>query len=317
LSHFLFCFSHGYFRDAWLIPNPIDPGETDTISSDFVLKQTRLPTDDDDEYHLPSHKSFRKTEREAIIMERLTASPRIVNIYGFCGLSILSETALDEVADLIVPPPGQINQSVLDQQPLVQSMNNYTAVEKLKIALDMSKSIADLHGFIDGVVVHGDIHPEQWLRSQVNGKLKLNDFNNAELLSLKSSPGSANDTVFCKAERGCWSGFYRSPEEFLCEPMDEKIDVYSMGNNIYSLITGLVSWSTKQCFGAIVMYTSFLKLFIFSGSVRNKNLTTSGRFIVSLIPMKFKKRFYNLSDLTLIQDISLAMKISILSFSGR
>lgn len=238
-------FRHGYYRDAWLIPNPINPGENESVPTDFVLKQTRLPEDDDDEYHLPSHKSFSKTEREAIIMERLTASPRIVNIYGYCGLSVLSETALVEVADLIVPPPGHINQAVLDQQPYFHSMNNYTATEKLDIALEMSRSIADLHGFVDGVVVHGDIHPVQWLRSQVDGKLKLNDFNNAELLYLNSSPGE-NDTTFCKVNRGYWSGSYRSPEEILGQLIDEKIDVYSMGNNIYTLITGLVSFPAEK-----------------------------------------------------------------------
>jgi serine/threonine protein kinase len=186
-------------------------------------------------------------------MERLTASPRIVNIYGYCGLSVLSETALGEVADSIVPPPGHINQSVLDQQPFIQSMNNYTVIEKLEIALDMSKSIADLHGFIDGVLVHGDIHPVQWLRSQVDGKLKLNDFNNAEFLE-------HNGTMFCKADRGYWSGSYRSPEEFLGEPIDEKIDVYSMGNNIYTLVTGLVS----SRLGAIAIDMSVINHFVFS-----------------------------------------------------
>ena len=32
---------------------------------------------------------------------------------------------------------------------------------------------------------------------------------------------------------------YRAPEEFAEGDLDEKIDVYSMGNNIYALLTGL------------------------------------------------------------------------------
>ena len=32
---------------------------------------------------------------------------------------------------------------------------------------------------------------------------------------------------------------YRSPEEYNDYPLNEKIDVYSMGNNIYALLTGL------------------------------------------------------------------------------
>lgn len=47
----------------------------------------------DDESHLPNSRSMAKIQREAIIMERLTASPRVVGIYGHCALSILSESA--------------------------------------------------------------------------------------------------------------------------------------------------------------------------------------------------------------------------------
>jgi Protein kinase domain len=32
---------------------------------------------------------------------------------------------------------------------------------------------------------------------------------------------------------------YRAPEEFAAEDLDEKIDVFSFGNNIYALLTGL------------------------------------------------------------------------------
>jgi hypothetical protein len=32
---------------------------------------------------------------------------------------------------------------------------------------------------------------------------------------------------------------YRSPEEYRGDSIDEKIDVFSMGNNIYTLLTGL------------------------------------------------------------------------------
>lgn len=32
---------------------------------------------------------------------------------------------------------------------------------------------------------------------------------------------------------------YRSPEEMRDDPLDEKIDIYSFGNNIYGILTGL------------------------------------------------------------------------------
>ena len=44
---------------------------------------------------------------------------------------------------------------------------------------------------------------------------------------------------------------YRAPEEFLGEPIDEQIDVYSMGNNIYCLLTGLWPFYEDQHYSAV------------------------------------------------------------------
>ena len=43
---------------------------------------------------------------------------------------------------------------------------------------------------------------------------------------------------YCKIYR-CYGGTYRSPEEFRCMDSNEGMDTYSMGNNIYILLTGL------------------------------------------------------------------------------
>jgi serine/threonine protein kinase len=32
---------------------------------------------------------------------------------------------------------------------------------------------------------------------------------------------------------------WRSPEEYFDHPLNEKVDVFSLGNNMYSLLTGL------------------------------------------------------------------------------
>lgn len=51
---------------------------------------------------------------------------------------------------------------------------------------------------------------------------------------------------------------YRSPEEFLGAPIDEQADVYSMGNNIYTLLTGLVSDKDKSWHHGALCATSLL-----------------------------------------------------------
>ncbi len=78
--------------------------------------------------------------------------------------------------------------------------------------------------------VHDDIQLCQWLRTE-DGGLKLGDFNRAEFPSF--------DTVkqeYCKYNNGQGYGNYRAPEEFASEDLDEKIDIFSFGNNIYGLV---------------------------------------------------------------------------------
>ena len=173
-------------------------------------------------------------------MERLTSSTRIVKIYGHCGTSVIAEVSEDSITSAIIPNSGRANRTMLEQSPNVQSFNSYSPDAKLELAIGMSKAIADLHGFSGGIIVHGDIHPVQWLLSRDTKGIQLNDFNNAEILRVKNHPKNKGDKTFCKTDRGFWVGVFRSPEEYLGGAIDEKIDVYSMGNMIYSLLTGLV-----------------------------------------------------------------------------
>jgi hypothetical protein len=89
--------------------------------------------------------------RDALVMERLTASPRIVDIYDHCGTAVRVEAIPYEIEDVIVPD-GNMQQNELHDESDVQPQNDYTATEKLEIALDMVESLADLHGFADGIM---------------------------------------------------------------------------------------------------------------------------------------------------------------------
>jgi serine/threonine protein kinase len=246
-----------------------DPDDT------FVLKRLRLPRrrDGGDWDHEVHCQSLSKVQREASTMERLTASPRIVNIFGHCGTSILAETMPKEISEQIIPASGHAQQAELEHISDVRPKNNFTLMEKLNIALTMSESIADMHGFDGGVIVNGDIHPVQWLFS-VDGTIKLNDFNNAAIPDWNPEKGE-----YCKVDRGQWGGMvsypclsdllldsrlvdcqltmhrlhvqYRAPEEFVGTPIDEQIDVYSMGNNIYTLLTGLWPFYEDKSYSVI------------------------------------------------------------------
>jgi serine/threonine protein kinase len=135
---------------------------------------------------------------EALIMERLTASPRITDIYGFCGTTSILEQLPHEVNEIVQAGSGRANQTLLDRLDNVYPQNDLTPYEKVVVARDMAESLADLHGFTDGVIVHGDNHIDQFLADS-NGLLKLGDFNLATILEWNDKKGE-----YCKREREPW-----------------------------------------------------------------------------------------------------------------
>jgi len=232
-------FSNGYYRDAWIVDHKLsffshntttnNSSTTTTTSISFydpiILKTLRYE-------HNVTKQTFSNVQKDALVMERLSSSPRIVNIFGHCSTSVTVQFIQEEVEEIIVPGNGMISSS--QQQQQLQPRNHYTPTQKLNIALQMAQSIADLHGFDDGVIVHDDIQLCQWLRQPHNGNFILGDFNRAHIM--KYNP---HTNQYCKYHNGMGYGNYRSPEEFAGADLDEKIDVFSLGNNIYALLTGL------------------------------------------------------------------------------
>jgi len=217
----------GYYREAWIF----EQSQAQETSS-FVLKKLLLK--DGLEMGI---EDMSQVQREAIIMERLTASPRVVDIYGHCGISVLLEPMRGESMPFIIPEEGSISQSRLNriQQKAsdVVPMNNLTVPEKLDWALTMAEAIADINGFSGGVIAHADIHPDQFLLSY-SGTLKLNDFNMGEILDFNPETNH-----YCYAHRSCFHRKFVSPEEVRCKNYREELDTYSMGHTIYGLLTGL------------------------------------------------------------------------------
>eukprot|EP00546_Thalassionema_frauenfeldii_P013696 CAMPEP_0178920390 /NCGR_PEP_ID=MMETSP0786-20121207/14979_1 /TAXON_ID=186022 /ORGANISM="Thalassionema frauenfeldii, Strain CCMP 1798" /LENGTH=503 /DNA_ID=CAMNT_0020594453 /DNA_START=77 /DNA_END=1588 /DNA_ORIENTATION=+ len=219
-SHYAsYYFSHGYYRDAWMVKN-VNNREYS------VLKMLRLVQ------HDFSAKTFSMVQRDAIVMERLTHSPYIVDMYGHCGFSLMVQHIENEIQEQIVPE-GYMKQEELDDKYEVKPQNSYSTIEKLRFALSMAESLATLHGFQDGVIVHDDVQLCQWLRTRDN-RLVLGDFNRAEIMKW-----NADKDEYCNHNNGYSFGNYRAPEEYNGQDLDEKIDIFSFGNNVYALLTGL------------------------------------------------------------------------------
>lgn len=246
--------SAGYYRDVWIVEdNPWiwpsqflkeresrpkdklgvldEKGTADLVAKAYrtmVLKTLRNK-------HKMDTESFEEIRLEAIIMERLTKSPRIMDLYGHCGFSVTAEVVPIEFEERVVFGEGYAEPKNVEERNKngIRPYNNFTATEKLGIALEMAESIADLHGFKDGVIVHDDIQLCQWMTKN-DGKLKLGDFNRATIMQWDEI-----NEEYCMFNNGHAFGNYRAPEEFAVINLNEQIDTFSFGNNIYALLTGL------------------------------------------------------------------------------
>jgi hypothetical protein len=181
----------------------------DTIVDKMAIKSLQLS------YNI-TRQTMLEIDTEALVMERLS-SPRIMKIYGHCSTSVGTEFVEKEIEDIIVPRGGYLNSENKNSntynnngndngnnsmenedknENLLISQNKLNATEKLNIALEMALSIADLHGFKDGVIVHDDIQLRQWLRAS-DGRLILGDFNRAIIMRWNDV-----DKQYCKFRSG-------------------------------------------------------------------------------------------------------------------
>ena len=94
-----------------------------------------------------------------------------------------------------------------------------------------------MHGYEDGVIAHVDIQLGQFFRG-ADGKIKLVDYNRAEPILY-----DVKHEKYCRESTGTpGDGLLRSPEENNNGALTEKLDVFSLGNVFYSLLTGQWIW---------------------------------------------------------------------------
>lgn len=200
---------NGYWRDVWLLVR----GDAEPL----VFKTLRYR-------HAFEDRNGDRHRRDAVAMEHLTKYKMVVNIYGFCGNSGLFEYAdSGSLSDIIWSSKGRGGKAAA------------TDLERLHVAAQAAMGVAAIHNADrEGVpsMVHTDITPSQFVG--VNGLFKVNDFNRARFVRWNSTSKQP-----CPHHVGRNPGKNRSPEEYAHEPQTEKVDVYSLGNILYMLLTGL------------------------------------------------------------------------------
>ncbi len=161
-------------------------------------------------------------------MERLTFSPHVINIYGHCGRSVMSEFAdgprLGTLADKSKKHP----------------------LKRLKIARDIAQGLSHVHfgrGDENASFVHLDVNPANIV--VVNNTLKVNDFNIGIMLKRNSTSG-----LQCGFPAQFPNPQWRSPEEANESPnLTEKVDVFSMGHIFFRMICGHEPWNKLEVGG--------------------------------------------------------------------
>jgi hypothetical protein len=178
--------NRGFYREVWVNMKPaVDKSKT-------ILKTMRYKYDF-------NYRDHYNVNREALVMERLTTANNIVDVYGHCATSVLVEAIPFEVEEYVISGSGYLKQGEVRDEP----PNPFSPLEKLEMVMEMAESIAVLHDFKDGVIVHNDIQLRQWLRTR-EGTLKLGDFNRAKVLDW-----NFKKQQYCKFSNGAAFGNVR------------------------------------------------------------------------------------------------------------
>jgi len=171
-------------------------------------------------------KTYKMHVVDAFAMERLTFSPHVVNAFGYCGQTVLTEMAAGTLrgGPLSLRPPS----------------------EALRIAAQAASGLADAHAVgsrrdENFVIVHRDVTPKNFVVGN-DGVVKINDFNAGRVLSWGDG----------FAHHDC--NKYRSPEECADDDsLTHKVDVYSFGHVLFYLLTGkkpyTLRMNSKQVYG--------------------------------------------------------------------
>jgi serine/threonine protein kinase len=163
--------------------------------------------------------------------------------HGFASEGIYEFADGGSLEDLILDKDGEVR----------EEFESWTSTYKLSLAYQVARGIADIHNIDQegrASMSHTDIAARQFISVDGGKSFKINDFNRARFLYRNITHPELN----CPFYVGSNTGRFRAPEEYARGPETEKIDVYSMGNIFYQILTGLYpfeDWHRKDMYAAI------------------------------------------------------------------
>ena len=204
----------GLWRSVWSV-DPRGPKEA------IVLKMMELE-------HDVNARNFDRHRRDALTMEVLSSSPYVVDGYGFCGNSVLTEF-------LDLPLDHVMTKDETERLGTTQTVTKITPRMRIQWAVDVAKGVQALHEIEGGPIVHADIQGKQFLVSPTTGRVKVNDFNRCRFMAQRNGRP-------CPFRIPSAPGKMRAPEEYKYDPLTEKLDIYSVANILYSILTKERPW---------------------------------------------------------------------------
>ncbi|KAL3895004.1 MAG: hypothetical protein SGARI_007583, partial [Bacillariaceae sp.] len=167
---------------------------------------------------------------DALIAERMTASPRIFDFYGYCGIASFSEFALhgtieEDLGGDYIPKKAKYD--------FRKHNNDASPAEKVEYCLQMALAVADLHGHKDGMIVHEDLKSDQFLWNADQSAIKLNDFSRSVIMRWDD-----NTQSYCMQDEN-EQREWRTPEEaYWSHYIDEKVDIHNLAGVFYYVLIG-------------------------------------------------------------------------------
>ncbi|CAB9507100.1 STYKc [Seminavis robusta] len=221
-----FLMGSGAVRSVWLLEQTI---ETDVPLEQTVLKTLKIDKDFD-------VSNSHRHRRDALISERLTGSPHILNIYGYCGNSAIYQYAKSGTLYDAIGAKEFRDQKV--DQEAHKKWEQWTSQRKLDVAYQVVSALADLHDIDhDGItsVAHDDFDITQLVSTDEGKTFQLSDFNGAPFV--KWDAAKKQTCPFRPLMKG---GKTRSPEEYdtNIKYVTEKIDIFALGNILYTIVEG-------------------------------------------------------------------------------
>jgi hypothetical protein len=199
--------TRGSWRTVWKVASNADT---------TVLKMLNFPQRDFDQ------ESFVHHQTDARMMEQLTWSPFVVDIFSFCGQSVMTEWA---------PRDGR---SLIKDKSL-------TYRDRLKLARDLARGLDHIHSLdykygTNATFAHNDINMANIVNTH-GSVIKYNDFNIGAMLRWNQSKPCGYPVRF---DGKLW----RSPEEIRNTTyVSEKTDLYALGNVLFQVLTKHQPWT--------------------------------------------------------------------------